>query len=91
MRKRTSVEERVRIVREAEAALGQGMPVEEVCRKWDVTQTTLFRWRKQYGGLTSPEAKRLRELERENTQLKELLAESELRQKILKVALRGKA
>lgn len=90
MRKRTSVEERVRIVREAEAALGQGMAVEEVCRKWDVTQPTLFRWRRQYGGLTSPEAKRLKELEKENQGLKELLAESELRQRMLKVALRGK-
>lgn len=90
MRKRTGIEERVRIVREAEAALGQGTPVEEVCRKLDVTQSTLFRWRRQYGGLTSPEAKRLKELERENAQLKEMLAESELRQRILKVALRGK-
>jgi putative transposase len=91
VRKRTGVEERVRIVREAEAALGQGTAVEEVCRKFDVTQSTLFRWRRQYGGLTSPEAKRLKELERENAQLKTLLAESELDKRILKAALKGKA
>lgn len=91
VRKRTGVEERVRIVREAEAALGAGTAVEEVCRKFDVTQSTLFRWRRQYGGLTSPEAKRLKELERENAQLKTLLAESELDKRILKAALKGKA
>jgi putative transposase len=90
VKKRTGIEERVRIVREAEALLGQGTAVEEVCRKLDVTQSTLFRWRHQYGGLSSPEAKRLKELERENAHLKELLAESELRQRMLKVALRGK-
>ena len=91
MKGRTKLEERVRIVREAEALLGQGTAAEEVCRRLDVTQSTLFRWRRQYGGLTSPEAKRLKELERENAALKELLADSQLRERMLKVALRGKA
>lgn len=90
MKRRQSVQERVRIVQAAEADLGQGLPVEEVCRKHDVTQPTLYRWRRQYGGLTTAEAKRLKELERENGHLKDLLANAELEKRILKLALQGK-
>ena len=90
MKKRRSAEEIVSVMREAESALAQGLPMDEVCRKLAISDATLFRWRQKYGGMSTPEAKRLRELERENTELKHLLAEAELAKKILKVALRGK-
>ncbi len=91
MKKRQPVEEMVRLVREAEALLAQGKPAEEVCRQLGLSESTLVRWRHKYGGLSTPEAKRLRELEKENVQLKELLAESELARRALQIVLRGKA
>jgi len=91
VKKRQPVEEMVRIVREAEALMAQGKPAEEACRQLGISDSTLVRWRQKYGGLSTPEAKRLRELERENGHLKELLAESELARRALQVALRGKA
>ncbi len=93
MKKRHKPEEVVAKVREAEIDLGRGIPVEEVCRKLDVSEATLFRWRHQYGGLSTPEAKRLKTLEKENKDLKEMLAEAELAKRILQTALKlaGKA
>ena len=93
MKRRTSVEERVRIVREAEADLGQGMAPEEVCRKHQVSPSTLFRWRQQYGGLTTSEAKEFRALKAENTELKSIVAELELARRVLQEAVKrlGKA
>ena len=93
MKKKHKAEEVVAMVREAEADLGKGVPVEEVCRKLDISQPTLFRWRHKYGGLSTPEAKRLKVLEKENKDLKEMLAESELAKRILQTALKhlGKA
>ena len=88
MKKKHKPEEIVAMVREAEMDLGKGVPIEEVCRKLDISQPTLFRWRHRYGGLSTPEAKRLRELERENKDLKEMLAEAELAKKILRAALK---
>lgn len=93
MKRRHSTEERVRIVREAEVDMGQGVSVEEVCRKHAVSQPTLFRWRHQYGGLSTAEAKHLKELMRENGKLKEMLAEAELAKRVLQEAVKrlGKA
>lgn len=91
MKGRKTAEQIVPLVREAEEALAQGTPVEDICRKLVVSKATLVRWRHKYGGLGTPEAKRLRELEKENANLKHLLAEAELEKRILKVALRGKA
>ena len=93
MKKRHKPEEVVAKVREAEVEMGKGVPVDEVCRKLGISEATLFRWRHQYGGLSTPEAKRLRALERENRDLKEMLAESELAKRVLQVALKhlGKA
>jgi len=93
VKKKHKAEEVVAMVRDAEVELGKGVPVEEVCRKLDISQPTLFRWRHKYGGLSTPEAKRLRSLERENRDLKEMLAESELAKRILQTALKhlGKA
>jgi len=93
MKRRTSIEERVRIVREAEAELGQCMAPEEVCRKHQVSPSTLFRWRAQYGGLTTSEAKEFRALKQENTELKSIVAELELARRVLQEAVKrlGKA
>ena len=93
MKRKHKAEEVVAMVRDAEVELGKGVPVEEVCRKLDISQPTLFRWRHKYGGLSTPEAKRLKALERENRDLKEMLAESELAKRILQTALKhlGKA
>jgi transposase-like protein len=93
VKKKHKAEEVVAMVRDAEVELGKGVPVEEVCRKLDISQPTLFRWRHKYGGLSTPEAKRLRSLERENRDLKEMLAESELAKRVLQTALKhlGKA
>lgn len=93
MKKRTAVEERVRIVREAEAELGQGVAPEEVCRKHQVSSSTLFRWRQQYGGLTTSEAKEFRALKAENAELKSIVAELELARRVLQEAVKrlGKA
>lgn len=88
MKKRQPVEEMVRIVREAEAQLAQGKPVEEVCRTLALSESTLVRWRQKYGGLSTPEAKRLRELEKENGELKHIVAELELDRRILKATVK---
>ena len=93
MKKRHKPEEVVAKVREAEVEMGRGVSADEVCRKLGISEATLFRWRHQYGGLSTPEAKRLRALEQENRDLKEMLAESELAKRVLQVALKhlGKA
>ena len=87
MKKRYAAEEMVRLVREAEALLAQGRPVEEVVRQLGISDSTLVRWRHRFGGLSTPEAKRLKDLERENAELKAALAEAELAKRVLKAAL----
>lgn len=91
MKRRRKAEEIVPLVREAEGQLAAGKPVEEVCRTLAISEATLVRWRHRYGGLSTPEAKRLKALEKENARLKTLLAEAELAKRILKEALRGNA
>jgi transposase-like protein len=63
--------------------------VPEVCRKLGVTEQTYYRWRKEYGGLSRDQAKRLKELEQENTRLKKLVADLSLDKAILKEAAQG--
>ena len=60
--------------------------VPEVCRKLGITEQTYYRWRKKYGGLRMDQAKRLKDLERQNARLKKLLAEAELDKAILREA-----
>ena len=84
-------EEIVRLVREAEASLGQGTPVADVARQLGVSEMTLTRWRHRYGGLSTPEAKRLKGLEKEVGRLREIIVDLELDKRILQEALRGKA
>ena len=88
-RKRHSTEEVIKKLREAEIAVGQGYGLAEVCKKLAITQQTYYRWRKEYGGLRVEQARRLRELERENKQLKKVVADQALDNAILKEAAKG--
>lgn len=71
------------ILKESEA----GVPVTELCRRHGISEQTFYRWKKKYGGLELSEARRLRQLEEENSQLKRLLAEEKLDNHALKIAL----
>ncbi len=88
-RKRRKPEQIVKAIQEGEAMLAAGKSEAEVLQHLTIRVTTWERWKKQYGGMKSDEAKRLRELEIENQCLKELLAEAELDKKILKIAAEG--
>lgn len=88
-RKRHSSEQIISKLREAEVLLSKGVPVAEVCRKLEVTENTYYRWRKEFGGLRLDQAKRLKELERENARLKKLVADQALDISVLKEAARG--
>ncbi len=88
-RKRVSAEQIIMKLREAEVLLSKGQAVAEVCRKLGVSENTYYRWRKEYGGLEVDQAKRLKELEKENARLKKLVADQALDIAILKEAARG--
>ena len=70
-------------------ALGQGKNVKAVCKQLGVTEQTYYRWRKEYGGLRVDQAKRLKDLEKENSRLKRLLADAHLDNAILKEVAEG--
>ena len=82
-------EQIVKKLRDAEVMLNGGKSIEEVLKTLEVSEATFHRWRNQYGGMKSEEAKRLKDLEGENARLKRLLAEAELDKSMLKEALRG--
>jgi transposase-like protein len=84
--KRFSAEQIVNKLRQAEVLLSQGQIVTQACKAIGVTEQTYYRWRKEYGGLKTDQAKRLKELERENGRLKRLLADAELDKAILREA-----
>jgi len=88
-RKRFQTEEIIQKLREAEVLLSQGRNVSEACRQIGVTDNTYYRWRKEYGDIRSDQAKRLKELERENARLKKLVAEAELDKAIPREAASG--
>lgn len=88
-RKKHSAEEIIGKLREAEVLLTQGKKVLEVSRILGGTEQTYFRWRKGYGGLKMDQAKRLKELERENARLKRAVADLTLDKLILKEAGAG--
>jgi len=89
-RKRFSPEKIIGMLREAEIALAQGMTVGQVCRELAISEQTYYRWRKQYGGLKISQAKRMKDIVRENTRLKKAVADLTLDKVILKEALEGK-
>ncbi len=88
-RKRFMPEQIIPKLREAEVLLAKGTKMPQVCRKIGVTEQTYYRWRKEYGGLRTDQAKRLKELEKENTRLKKLLADAELDKAILRETASG--
>jgi len=77
-------------LREAEVLLSQGNSIGEVSKKLGVTEQTYYRWRKEYGGMRVEQARRLKDLEKENSRLKKLVADLSLDVAILKEAVRGK-
>jgi transposase-like protein len=89
-RKRHSPQQIIAKLREADVGRSNGQTIGQVCQKLGVSEQTFHRWRNQYGGLKANEAKRLKELERENTRLKKAVAELTLDKTILKEALSGK-
>ena len=82
--KRFSTEEKVRILREADAG---EQSVADFCREKNISDVTFHRWKRQFGHMELNEAKRLKELERENTELKKMLADAMLAKKVLEYAL----
>lgn len=88
-RKAFKPEQIINKLREAEVLISQGATIGEASRKIGVTEQTYYRWRREYGGMGVEQAKRLRELEKENTRLKRLVADLSLDNVILKEAARG--
>ncbi len=88
-RKRYTVEQIISHLREAEVRLGQGATVGAVCRSFGISEQSYYRWRKEYGGLKMDQAKRLKELERENGQLRRAVADLTLDKLVLKEAVEG--
>ena len=85
-KRRHTTEQIIRKLREAEVELAKGQVVKAVCKKLQITEQTYYRWRKEYGGLRMEQAKRFKQLEKENARLKKLVAEKELDIAILKEA-----
>jgi putative transposase len=83
---RFSAEQIVNKLRQAEVLQAQGQTVAQVSKSLGITEQTYYRWRKEYGGIKSDQARRLKDLERENARLKRLLAEAELDKAILREA-----
>ncbi len=88
-RKRHTAEQIIAKLREAELALAKGQPLVDVVRKLEIAEQTYYRWRKEYGGLRVEQAKRLKELEKENARLKRLVADQALDNAILKEVASG--
>ena len=88
-RKRFSAEQIVDKLREAEVEIAKGITIGQVCKKLGVSEQTYYKWRREYGGMRTDQAKRLKELEQENSRLKKLIADQALDNAILKKALSG--
>ena len=88
MKKRHSAQQIVAKLRQADVELGKGLKVPEVCRQLGISEQTYYRWRTKYGGMDPLMAKQMKELEKENSQLKKLVADQALDMLILKEAAR---
>ena len=86
MKKRFTEEQIIGFLKQAEA----GVAIKDLCRKHGFSDAAFYTWRRKFGGMSVPDAKRLRELEAENAKLKKLLAESMLDIEALKVVVKGK-
>ena len=85
--KRYTTEDKIRILREADG----GKKIVEVCKEKNISEVTFQRWKKQFGQMDVNEAKRLKELERENTELKKMLAEALLAKRVLEYVVEKKS
>jgi transposase-like protein len=89
-RRRRTPEQIIRKLAEGQKLLAAGSTVEEVCREFQIAESTWARWLNQYGGMKADDAKRLKQLEKENAELKRLLADAELDKAMLKRLAEGK-
>ena len=89
VRRSYNPEQIINKLREVEVLISQGANAAEASRKVGITEQTYYRWRREYGGMRIDQAKRLKELEKENTRLKKLVADLSLDISILKEAARG--
>ncbi len=87
--KKHSAEEIIGKLREAEVVQGQGGTVADACRRIGVTEQTYYRWRKEYGGLKTDQARRMKELEKENQRLRRAISDLTLDKLILQEAAKG--
>ena len=85
-KKRFKAEQIIRMLREADVEVAKGQSIAHVCRKLGIPEQTYYKWRKEYGGMKVDQAKRLKELEVENSRLKKLVADLTLDKDILKEA-----
>ena len=88
-RSRHTPEQIIRKLREAERLLGEGETIPEAAKELGISEQTYHRWRNQYGGMKAEDAKRLKELERENAMLKRIVADKELEVVALKEVAKG--
>jgi putative transposase len=88
-RRRHTPEQVIRKLREADRMLGEGKTIPEVARALEVSENTYHRWRNQFGGMKADDAKRLKELERENARLKRIVADQVLENRALKEVAKG--
>ena len=89
-KRRYSTEQIIRKLREADVLLSQGKTAEEIAKTLEISKQTYYRWRKEYGGLNMTQAKKLKELEKENGRLKTLVADLSLDNAIIKEVLSKK-
>jgi putative transposase len=88
-RRRHTPEQIIRKLREAERLLGEGKTIAEAAKTIEISEQTFHRWRNQYGGMKADDAKRLKELERENRSLKAIVADQALENRALQEISRG--
>jgi putative transposase len=89
LKRRFSAEQIVMLLRQIEVLMAQGKSAPEACREAGISQQSFYRWRKEYGGLEIDQAKRMKELERENVRLKRLVADLSLEKQVLKDVASG--
>jgi len=87
--RRYKPEQIVNLLRQIEVGIANGKTTPQACKEAEITQQTYYRWRKEYGGLKLDQARRLKELEKENGKLKRLVAELSLEKQILKDVAEG--
>jgi transposase-like protein len=88
-RKHFTPEQIIKKLRQAEVLQSKEETVEQICRNLGISDVTYYRWRKEYGGMQVDQARRLKDLEHENTRLKKLVADLSLDNSILKEVARG--